>query len=162
MEDMGFLGKVEARHYGIDHYAKIVDLDKYFKFTFVRNPYDRLISAVCGHALRGGEINNKTFNEFVQQHQNRLTEWIATKPQHTFIYIKGELKVDFVGNYERLKDDWAFVCNKLGKNETPTLTHSRWSHYQHPREISYNTQNKKLIREIYKKDFKLFGYEDKS
>jgi len=66
MEDMGFLGRVITRHYGIDHYAKEVDIDKYFKFAFVRNPYDRLKSAILEHAMEGQKKTERSFNDFLQ------------------------------------------------------------------------------------------------
>lgn len=157
MEDTKFFGTVMTRHYGIDHYNEEVDIDDYFKFAFVRNPYDRLMSALCGHAFVGKRLNHKTLNAFVQKHKVMLPKWISTKPQYTFLYIDGELKVDFIGRFERLLDDWAVVCKRLKINETLTLAHDKKGLY--PKDIYFNEKSKKLIQKIYAKDFELFNYE---
>jgi hypothetical protein len=158
MEDMGFLGNVITRHYGIDHYDKEVDISKYFKFAFVRNPYDRLKSAILEHGLEGQKKTEKSFNNFLQKHKKMLNKWIATKPQYTFVCINGELKVDFIGKFENLLVDWAKVCKRLKVNETLTLAHDKKG--LHRRDIRYNAESKKLVQRIYKKDFELFDYDE--
>ena len=157
MEDMGFLGTVMTRHFGIDHYDKQVDIDKYFKFAFVRNPYDRLRSGICQHPLGGTRVTYKKFNEFIQKNKAMLDKWIATKPQYTFVCIDGKVRVDFIGRFENLQRDWARVCNRLKINETLTLAHFKMGRY--PKDLGYTKENKELVRKIYAKDFDLFNYE---
>jgi len=88
-----------------------------------------------------------------------LNKWIATKPQYTFVCIDGELKIDFIGRFENLLEDWGRVCKKLKVNETLTLAHFKEGLY--PKDIDYNGKNRELVRKIYKKDFELFGYRER-
>lgn len=155
--------KVFRRIYG---YKKF---QHYYKFSFVRNPFDRLVSSYF-YFQRGGYTNseknwwnNKTkeihdFNDFVQK-------WLIpnsnTKdhfyPQYQYIYDKNmNLKVDFLGRFERLEDDFEIVKKKLGintklisENKSERLTDYRYY---------YNTCSKKIVEKLYEKDLYLLKY----
>ena len=71
MEDHGLLGTVTTRHFDIAFYENLVkddlsiNLDEFFKFAFVREPYDRVASAIWNHALKMKNPNRKDFNDFI-------------------------------------------------------------------------------------------------
>jgi len=158
MESNNRLGRVETRHYGIDHYAKLVNLDDYFKFAFVRNPYDRLASAIVNHVLNGQRVTKKVFAETLARHKNMLGKWIATKPQHTFICLDGKIAVDIVGRFENLEEDWTKICKKTGV--IPSLGHEKRSdHSPAFYKGIYNKESKAIVSRVYKKDFILFDYQ---
>ena len=73
---------------------------------------------------------------------------------------EGNLKVDFVGRFERLEQDWKFVCSKIGKDLT--LPWVKTSSHQ-PNRVSwkeyYDQEMKTVARALFKRDFDKFGYE---
>ena len=160
MEETGNLGTVITRHYGMEFYTDLVkddpkiDLKKFFKFAFVRNPYDRLASGILNHALKNEKNPRAKFNDFLIKYKYRLDEWITTKPMHTFICVDDKIAVDFVGRFENLQEDWGYVCEKLKQpNKLPFINKGK-----HTYENLYTLKSIEIVREVFKKDFELFGY----
>jgi len=130
-----------------------------FRFSFVRNPYDRFASVV----LNLGYATPETFedfvlNEFPKRIKRGLVElneqplWSMEK----YLYFNGKLEVDFLGHFENLLEDWEKVCKKIGYNFP--LPHSNKSKYNQNYNKFYSLKTRKMIGEIYKNDFSLFGY----
>ena len=119
-------------------------LEDYFKFTFVRNPYDRLLSAfnhiIMEETLTSlAEIwslintNNSKFKADLSFDNIFMLFSIFTKrglktyninddsvhwmPQHNFVEMDGYQIVDFVGKYENLETDWKYIANKIQVSE---------------------------------------------
>ena len=115
-------------------------INEYFTFTFVRNPFDRLVSAfnhvVMENLLRiqpasplGGDYRvNLTvenmfmlFDLFVQRglknwDKDDVSMYSASNhwmPQSFFVELDGCQMVDFVGKYENLEVDWKYVADKI-------------------------------------------------
>ena len=112
-----------------------------FTFTFVRNPFDRALSAFSHiimeevlwqhmktgrlHHLDGeGLLNFDTIYMIFSLFINRVLQTydinetsVHWMPQHFFVECEGESIVDFVGRYEDLKTDWKYVANKLQISE---------------------------------------------
>jgi len=134
--------------------------NNYFKFTIVRNPYDRFISycffmnqndiTFKKHALERMKIIIK--NKKV--HQNL---WFI--PQHQFITDNnGELMVDFVGKYESLVNAYQQVCTKIGIPsgrlfKVNSSIHNDYTEY-------YDDELSQAVFEFYHQDFELFGYKN--
>ena len=144
------------------------DLDL-FKFAFVRNPWDRVVSAwayACDREWYNGrrvikKIPNPSFDEFVRNHMwdedgNAISvHWL---PQCEFVEYDGEIFVDFLGRFETLAKDYAEVCNKIGipiDEELPVVNTSKHEHYT----TYYTEELKQIIAEKYARDIELFGYE---
>jgi len=161
MEERDFITPVITRHYGMDHYVELlkdtpeINLDEFFKFAFVRNPYERLASGILNHPLKAEKNPRAKFNDFLFEHKDRLSQWIAVKPMHTFICVDDKIAVDFIGRFENLKHDWDHVCEKIGEsNELPHIKKGG-----HTYENLYTQESIELVREVFKKDFELFGYD---
>ena len=143
--------------------------DRYFKFTFVRNPWDRLASAYF-YLAEGGKTKNdrewskknishfKSFEDFVTRglSNDNILNWVHFVPQLNFIRdIDGHINVDFVGKYENLKEDFEYVCNKLNINtELPHKNHSNRLDY---RKI-YSSSMIQKVQEVYSDDIEFFNY----
>jgi hypothetical protein len=144
----------------------------YFKFCFVRNPYDRLYSAY-NFMKKGGlhqtdanwadkHINRfKNFEEFVLNWVNikNIQKGIHFKPQTYFICNKnGELLVDFVGKMEQIEEDFNYIANKL--SVTTKLEKFNVSNLN---KINindvYNKKMKEIVYEVYKSDFDTLLYD---
>jgi hypothetical protein len=151
--------------------ANPVFYDRAFKFAFVRNPWDRAVSAYV-YLCRGGNGNSdsslsgkiskyENFSDFVR---NGLGEGLYRNhllflPQSEFIVNgDGELEVDFLGRYENLAQDCRFVFEKLGINVAglPMKNSSRGSNRY--RETYKRNGDVEVIAGLYKQDIRTFGY----
>jgi len=133
---------------------------KYFKFTIVRNPYDRFIS-FCFFMNR----EDITFKKNARERMKRILKnkkvhrnlWFI--PQHHFITDNnGELMVDFVGKYENLVNAHQHICNKMGipSEQLPRINRSIHNNYTE----YYDDELRQAVFEFYHQDFELLGYEE--
>ena len=111
--------------------------DAYFKFSFVRNPWDRIVSEYKyrGHPMR---MSFKTWLfEFLPE-PGFTDAYRHIVPQHEFIHdAEGTLLADFVGRYENLQADFDVICERLGIPRTPLPTRTaRWSRHVSSRSMT--------------------------
>jgi len=158
MEGDSKFGTVITGHFGIrDYIEQGAEIDFYFKFAFVRNPYDRLASAIFAYLLQNEKNPREKFNETVIKYKDKWPTQIATKPQYEYTHdISGNLRIDFIGRYENLEEDWKKLCVKLGIEAE--LTHlKKWPQYDYNNLYSEEARN--IVRDFAKKDFEMFGYD---
>jgi chondroitin 4-sulfotransferase 11 len=137
----------------------------YFKFGFVRNPYDRLVSAYndfkndTGHQSWAFPIQrHATFKDFAMNlHDSPCKEFIHLQPQYDFLDCGGDIVIDFVGRFESLQRDFNTVQKLLGLEVKKLETHRANSHDHY--ESYYDEESRQAIYKFYKKDFEAFGYE---
>lgn len=148
------------------------NLDHYFKFSFVRNPWDRVLSAYLylrDHSDSStpeddewAESNLRSycdFNEFVQEWVNNenILQKVHFIPQYKFISDEnGVIKMDFVGRFEDLTNDFKYITSIIGQTErnlpsTNVTSHQHYSHF-------YNDESIEIIRNVYSKDITTFNY----
>jgi hypothetical protein len=89
-------GVVQGRH------AEEVP-EGYFCFTFIRHPWDRLVSALYSN-LRSFAPLDERLAQFVHQPGGRMDSHV--RPQAMF--LNGH-RVDFIGRYDRLERDWTHI-----------------------------------------------------
>ncbi|QGY39310.1 hypothetical protein GM415_03975 [Pseudodesulfovibrio cashew] len=142
----------------------------YFSFTFVRNPYDRMVSIFRHEAnnfnrnvyrpamewLGRDPADFANFVEFVHRLPDGIAD-IHVRSQHRLLEgVEETVGLDFAGHLESLNEDFARVAERL---EIPSdlghITKSKRGHYR-----DYCTPKLlALIGERYRRDFELFGYE---
>jgi len=146
--------------------------EKYFSFTFVRNPFDRLYSSYM--FLKKGGMNHydrvafetylsefKDFEDFVL---NGLDNSLISKithliPQHKYLCDKkGLILVDFVGRFENLEDDIILLSKKLKKDIE--LDHYNYNKKKNYRE-AYTDEMIVKVYQVYQKDIDIFEYSFK-
>lgn len=136
--------------------------DEYFKFGFVRNPWDRTVSL---YMRKEGICLSKliSFDQFVDwihyssdtsihpsKHINQL-DWLTDK--------NGKVLVDFIGRFERLEQDWEFVCQKLGLAPLPLpYLNSSGPDKRHYTDF-YTPRTREIIANKFARDIEFFGYE---
>jgi hypothetical protein len=147
------------------------DFNSYYKFTFVRNPFSRLISAYEFMENGGFGESDKNIVAIVKQYPtfqdfvlNYLTPHTAKRirhfrPQHFFVCdSSNNIMVNFIGRFESIEQDYENIRNKIGvgeplkrMNATNGKRLSLNIYYENPRVLN------KVI-EIYYKDFEIFSY----
>tara|TARA_R110000824_G_scaffold93267_2_gene225703 strand:- start:1491 stop:1961 length:471 start_codon:yes stop_codon:yes gene_type:complete len=138
----------------------------YFKFAFVRNPWDRFLSCYFyfknygireGHDVSTGKIVNQfsDFEDFACSFKDvrHLIKSSHLKSQTGWI----DDRVDFIGRFESLQQDFNAVCDKIGIGPTK-LSHKNKSEHK-PYYEYYNSNTQSIVGEIYKEDIKFLGYK---
>lgn len=134
-----------------------LNIDNFFKFTFVRNPYTRFMSGMVGHVF--AHIDNFTdlkdeITRFTKTQE--INKWEVLREQHTYLTIDGKLRMDFIGRFERLQEDFDIICDRLGmeKGILPHEMRGRRTDYDR----LYTGETRQIVRQYFAKDFELFGY----
>lgn len=144
--------------------------EHYFKFTFVRNPWDRAVSAytyLCngGSAASVDDMHWATFVNSLGSFDNFVCNWMSEEniyrnalftPQVTFLKDTfGRIDMDFVGRFENLEADFNKVAAKLEiAAELPHLNQSHAEDYQ----TFYSADSQAVIARLYAEDIKEFDY----
>ena len=144
--------------------------NNYFKFAFVRNPWDRLYSAYS--YLKGGGWNDQDrswymenltdipdFNTFVMDwlRSEKLQSHMHLKPQCDFVCDRyGKVLLDFLGYFESIREDFASIAEQLGMKKQ--LAHVNASKRRDYRDI-YSTVAIEKVNSLYREDIDNFGYK---
>jgi hypothetical protein len=134
--------------------------DSYFKFGFVRNPWDRVVSLY--ERKEALELHRKmSFEDFVDWIQYSSATCVHSSPHRYqldwFVDPNGTVLADFIGRFERLERDWKIVANKLGVSEN--LPHSRPNPRERHYTEYYNSKTRAIIAQKFKVDIEHFGYQ---
>jgi hypothetical protein len=146
----------------------------YFKFAFVRNPWDRLVSLYLQKLAPGGrgmgryEYDDVTlyagmsFVEFVEAVcaiPDKIADPHFRSQRVPVCGPGGEVLADFVGRFENLEEDFARVADALGSPHLslPHLTPAGTRNSRHYREF-YDARLARLVGERYRADANIFGY----
>ena len=141
----------------------------YFKFAIVRNPWDRLVSALAWTDqkwVRGEALSEDQFDRQVRQIHGALCAARASgrplqlpaflQPQSPFVLgADGELLVDYIGRYERLEADWQAITERLAL-QSPLPSRMK-SHHRDYREY-YTPETRAMVGEMFASDVSRFGY----
>jgi len=123
---------------------------KYFKFSFVRNPWSKMVSHFIWMMMRRRSsladhhyTATITFKDWLQGlanpgstaaatrasggkdiHTRNQLDWLCDKRWNGNKAPKDfKIEVDFIGRFENLEEDWNFICQKL--NLKTKLPHER-------------------------------------
>jgi hypothetical protein len=165
--ELDFIGVRNGRsthHYmGIELKIILKELySVYYKFSFVRNPYDRLISEYFWCRIKNiGYKFNKTFDEFLDYVEDivknkKFTEHIENDhfiPQYLFLFFDNKLIVNNIFKYEDIETVIPLIIKKL-KIKT-SLKHLNKTNKN---EITLDETQKERIYNLYKIDFQTFNY----
>lgn len=143
---------------------------KYFKFTFVRNPFKRLVSC-----YKEKFTNNSSERDYFLfdvylfgffKHPNNFEEFIKTiiqipdflaekhfKSQYFNLLSQGE-KIDYFGKLENISEDFKIIKKKFDLSELPHSNSTNKGNYMD----YYTPELVELVYEKYKDSLNSFGY----
>lgn len=139
-------------------YKQNIDIDNYFKFTFVRNPWDKIVS-FYHYARENGDIGSGvTFSWFV----HNLDLWLWPGCCYISMISEGEEnKMDYIGRVETLRQDVCQVCDLLNiQKPRPWKTKTRANKSTHDHYSSYYDDDlKNIVADRYNDEIEMFGYK---
>ena len=156
---------IPRKHAPIAYYRRKYPLKylTYYKFGFVRNPWDWLVSRY--HWSRDKQ---QLFGYDFEEMMNRMDRGIALAddapwmeeeallPQFSRLSIRGKLAVDFVGRFEHLQADFETICARIGRppEELPHVFASGRAGYVD----YYDDRTRAIVERLYRDDIEAFGY----
>lgn len=144
----------------------------YFKFSFVRNPWDKMKSFYLFRSRSRKQWMKQhnygrlpTFEEFIKNMLDIPTEPYGSKITHTqrasnqldWLTDENEnILVDFIGRYETLQSDYEKVCNelKLPSALLPEVNCSGGTHYSE----YYTSETQEIVATRFQRDIDFFNY----
>lgn len=163
---------------GVQQLVNLLQEKEYFTFTFVRNPYSRLLSAYLflikdEQSRKDKPIDIEKEFDLPQYYKMSFLEFLLRvreqsalqmnghwRPQWFALGIKKGVKYDFIGRFEQVTQDLEKVLQHLA----PTKSWQLASHTNHKTNANqllaeyYGYEEKALVAEIYENDFRYFGY----
>lgn len=131
----------------------------YFKFAFVRNPFDRFVS-YCAFMTRAND-DFACDPQQVMRHilfELRPLQHILFQPQHTVLVdAAGRLLSDYVGRVEQMQASYDAICARIAipSQTLAQVNSSRRGDYRQ----YYDQGLIDGVAELYRRDLDLFGYE---
>jgi len=184
-----FLGKYIHKHVALDDFVRLPESrERYYCFTFVRNPYDRIYSGFLQrrwrltadrdyyqkHPSHAAELKyiEHGFGPFLDFYSEYFKQEgkLMGHHQHEYIYHEDKRMVDFVGHMETFEKSFAQVCATVGIEDVANVNANvRVKDRTQPNVSSSGSTMYRYIKEfdagsiratneIYARDFELLGY----
>ena len=132
--------------------------DSFFKFAFVRNPFDRFISYCAFMTRVRGELETKPHQ--VMRFYIDKPQWqhVLFQPQHHFVCdAAGNLLTDYIGRVEEMQQSYDHIAHRIG---VPAAMLRKINATKRRDYRSYYTpQLVDEVAKLYARDLELFGYE---
>lgn len=166
----------------LNQYKGVQTLSKYFIFTFVRNPYDKLYSAynylkqeltkTNYERIKSVEENKEyftDFNTFVKNHKqvNAISQFHAFITQRDCLSdLSGNIMLNYIGRLETIDIDLLCILNILNIDD---IKHDNVLFFEKKINKSsdetfniafdYNEESFNFVNKYFEDDFKLFQYK---
>jgi predicted AlkP superfamily phosphohydrolase/phosphomutase len=148
----------------------------YFSFTFIRNPYDRVVSAYKyfrklkpGHhwykrnSIISDAANEMDFNEFV----NHIPDFMKLMKREEGSFQSGihfqaydyflDSNIDYLARFENIQEDYAYILKKLQLPRT-NLRKINSTNNSDYRKL-YMEDSKRAVYNIYQVDINKYNYQ---
>ena len=175
------LAHLKASEYVSCGHVTQENFDSYFKFSFVRNPWGRLVSIY--RYLGYSEV--MPFKQFLKEDFSNKDAWepkLFVKSQYDYLFDENNKQlVDYIGRFEDLQLGFDHVCqeieipqttlpyvNKTGSNvgsyETFKKSVKRISPFHRNYDVKgryteyYDNESRQLVANLYEKEIEAFKY----
>lgn len=135
-------------------------LSEYFKFTFIRNPWDRMVSnwlMFHQQSFRVRQLRSMTDEDLTEF--GRFVEFARRHPNHHWmpqsLFLPGPL--DFVGRLEEFDEAFDYVCDRIGVDGARAETVNATARKGDYRE-AYTPELIDVVKRFYREDVDRFGY----
>jgi hypothetical protein len=139
-------------------YMRPEEWDSFFKFAFVRNPFDRFVSYCAFMTREAGHFEREP--KAVMRHFIADPPWqhILFRPQHSFVTDEaGSLLTDSAGRVEEMQRSYDEIASRIG---IPTAALERVNSSKRANYRDYYDQELiDGVAKLYARDLELFGYE---
>ena len=160
----------DINHFSYQQVAKQISLEDYYTFTFVRNPWDRMVSAYKFLQRGGwGKVDHlwcesrfrylQNFSDFLRYVERHPYEMVHFLPQTYWVYDKNkQINLNFIGKFEYLQHDYNELCKQLSINTplphmNPSKRHKKYQdYYKHHRDIE-------IVCKLFHDDIREFDYK---
>lgn len=157
---------------GVHKHALAIDILKYlgekkyydyYKFVFVRNPYDLMVSlyfyiSQSKKHVDYNMVSGMSFKDF-------LIWYISKTPPLQLDFIRHprtkEIIVDYIGKFETLNKDIDNIQEELNLNRAKPLTQLNPSTKRKSKDfrVYYDEETKKLVKSYFREDLEILGYD---
>jgi chondroitin 4-sulfotransferase 11 len=165
-------------------YLKIFEIQDYYNFACVRNPFDRLVSAFLyikkSRKTKGEvclknhfDISNINFNHFVTKKLQKAIDYDGCRssrnnnvgddlprhfhPQSTFLI---GCNLNGIIRFESLKEDLKKICKDLNiRKKIYRLRKTNVNKKRKDFREYYDKNTRKIVRNLYRHDFEMFDYD---
>ena len=145
-------------HRTLDSYYRIYTKQKlknYFKFTLIRNPFDRMVSEYF-YSKRRRLTKTRDFKTFVMNNEIDTHSYsMHNAPQIDFFI--NSARVDYIGRFENLEEDFNIICDKIGIDRQQ-LPHTNKTNHKHYTEY-YDDETRAIVTKRYARDIECFDYK---
>lgn len=147
----------------------------YYKFSFVRNPYDRCVSAFFWMKKnQGRNLRNKNFKRLVQKISSfpdfnyfiksvefeQIRKENFLKPMVDYIYdSQNQLIVDYVGKFENVSKELEKLSLHFNLNNDYQTIHVNESRRKKNYRDYYTNDAQRIVKLAYDSDIRCFGYK---
>lgn len=138
----------------------------YFKFSIVRNPWDRALSDYYwiqkDRKIKGSFkdfiLKRDVFEKFLTDDNSMHYRGDHLLQQSDFFDVEGQYALDYVGRFENLQKDIETMSKIIGVDsefkQHEKKSNKAYRHYS----IFYTNSNKQLIQNVYNEDIERFEY----
>ena len=133
-----------------------VDISKYYKFTIVRNPWDRIVSLWLTR-----QSLNLTFGDYIFRILNRSESTYFNATQSYWVSDdEGNLLIDKFYRYEEYEESVKDIYKRFMNIDIKQVPHLRKTKRMRNYRIYYSDPFQiEAVRRFYKRDIENFGYK---
>lgn len=150
--------------------GKITAYNRAFKFTFIRNPYDWMVSTYQyiknskAHPY-SAKANELPFDRWMAFYRDTLMNLPRQHGQNKYLTLnqfitdeQGNKIVDMVGKYETIGADWDVICRSVGIESIALPVVNVTAHKTKDYKPYYNQEAKEIVSKVFEEDLDLFKY----
>ena len=157
---------IHENHQRLKILDKKYDLTNIYTFAFVRNPFERIRSWYYYHERVPPYNKYRSLNKWIEAecpHHWDLqcnTHWdvLGISPLLQYNFIDGNKQIEFIGKMENFKEDFQHIILHLNDLLEIEIEYEDIKVNATDKKDKISKKNKKLIYDMFRKDFDYFGY----